>query len=158
MTFYEVNLKLQDIIDEQARMAKELSEIRGLLEKPKKNSGPKGPKKEFDRESDEYNLTNYFVDNLCVSNDVFNKKYSKMSYTQQVNHIQRWAQDIDKLIRIDGQSPEDIKKVIEWVFNDPFWSTVVLSTANLRKNFPKLYPKVFRNHVSSNKGSSKELI
>lgn len=158
MTFYEVNLKLQDIIDEQARMAKELGEIRGLLEKPKKNSGPKEPKKIFDVTSQEIIRTEHFIAHLRATNSVFNKKIEKMSDKQYENFVQRWAQDIDKLIRIDGQSPEDIKKVIEWVFNDPFWSTVVLSTANLRKNFPKLYPKVFKNYVSSNKGSSKELI
>jgi hypothetical protein len=141
-TFHNHDIEdiLKDILDEQCRMAKELSELRGLLEKPKKTETE--PKKKFDRESDEYNLAEYFVQNLCVLNDVFNKKYSKMSYAQQVNHIQKWAQDIDKLIRIDGQSTKDIKMVIDWIYNfDPFWSTVVLSTGNLRKNFPKLYPK-----------------
>lgn len=140
-TFHNHDIEdiLKDILDEQCRMAKELSELRGLLEKPKKTETE--PKKKFDRESDEYNLAEYFVQNLCVLNDVFNKKYSKMSYAQQVNHIQKWAQDIDKLIRIDGQKYRDIKMVIDWIYNDPFWSTVVLSTGNLRKNFPKLYPK-----------------
>ena len=133
---------VEDILDEQCRMAKELAEIRGLLEKPKRKEIE--PKKKFDRESDEYNLAEYFVQNLCVLNDVFNKKYSKMSYAQQVNHIQKWAQDIDKLMRIDGQKYGDIKMVIGWIYNDPFWSTVVLSTANLRKNFPKLYPKAVK--------------
>jgi hypothetical protein len=133
---------IKDIIDEQCRMAKELAEIRGLLEKPKRKEVE--PKKKFEKDSEEYGLAEYFVQNLCVLNDVFNKKYSKMSYSQQVNHIQKWAQDIDKLMRIDGQKYGDIKMVIDWIYNDPFWSTVVLSTANLRKNFPKLYPKAER--------------
>jgi hypothetical protein len=145
-TFHNHDIEdiLKDILDEQCRMAKELSELRGLLEKPKKTETE--PKKKFERESDEYNLAEYFVQNLCVLNDVFNKKYSKMSYAQQVNHIQKWAQDIDKLIRIDGQKYGDIKMVIDWIYNDPFWSTVVLSTGNLRKNFPKLYPKAVKRY------------
>lgn len=159
-TFHNHDIEdiLKDILDEQCRMAKELSELRGLLEKPKKTETE--PKKKFDRESDEYNLAEYFVQNLCVLNDVFNKKYSKMSYAQQVNHIQKWAQDIDKLIRIDGQKYGDIKMVIDWIYNDPFWSTVVLSTANLRKNFPKLYPKAatkFRVENSLPTASMREL-
>jgi hypothetical protein len=135
------NHDIEDILKD---ILKELSELRGLLEKPKKTETE--PKKKFDRESDEYNLAEYFVQNLCVLNDVFNKKYSKMSYAQQVNHIQKWAQDIDKLIRIDGQKYGDIKMVIDWIYNDPFWSTVVLSTGNLRKNFPKLYPKAAKRY------------
>lgn len=141
-TFYDIEVVLRDILDEQCRMAKELAEIRGLLEKPKRKEVE--PKKKFDEGSDEYLLTVRFIDNLVVLNDVFSKKYSKMSYAQQVNHIQKWAQDIDKLMRIDGQKYGDIKMVIDWIYNDPFWSTVVLSTANLRKNFPKLYPKAVK--------------
>lgn len=133
---------LKDLIDEQCRISKEIAEIRGLLEKPKKKEVE--PKKKFEKDSEEYSLAEYFVQNLCVLNDVFNKKFIKMSYNQQVNHIQKWAQDIDKLMRIDGQKYGDIKMVIDWIYNDPFWSTVVLSTANLRKNFPKLYPKAER--------------
>ena len=159
-TFHNHDIEdiLKDILDEQCRISKEIAEIRGLLEKPKKTETE--PKKKFDRESDEYNLAEYFVQNLCVLNDVFNKKYSKMSYAQQVNHIQKWAQDIDKLIRIDGQSTKDIKMVIDWIYNDPFWSTVVLSTGNLRKNFPKLYPKAatkFRVENSLPTASMREL-
>lgn len=130
---------VKDVMDEQCRISKEIAEIRGLLERPKKTETE--PKKKFDTASPQYQLTGCFVDNLCVLNDVFSKKYSKMSHAQQQNHIQKWAQEIDKLIRIDGQSTKDIKMVIEWLYNDPFWSTVVLSTGNLRKNFPKLYPK-----------------
>lgn len=147
---------IKDIIDEQCRMAKELAEIRGLLEKPKRKEVE--PKKKFEKDSEEYGLAEYFVQNLCVLNDVFNKKYSKMSYSQQVNHIQKWAQDIDKLMRIDGQKYGDIKMVIDWIYNDPFWSTVVLSTASLRKNFPKLYPKVAKKYREIPTSSMKELV
>jgi hypothetical protein len=147
---------LKDILDEQCRIVKELSEIRGLLEKPKKKTVE--PKKKFDENSGEYILTVRFIDNLVVLNDVFSKKYSKMSYAQQQNHIQKWAQDIDKLMRIDNQDYDDILRVIDWIYNDPFWSTVVLSTASLRKNFPKLYPKVAKKYREIPTSSMKELV
>lgn len=66
--------------------------------------------------------------------------------------LQKWASEIDKLIRIDKRTPEEIAKVIEFSQSDSFWKSNILSTATLRKQFPKLFLKA-SNGTSSNKSS-----
>jgi len=53
-------------------------------------------------------------------------------------NLKEWELQIDRMIRIDNRTPEEIKKIIDWLPHDEFWSTVVLSPANLRKNYDKL--------------------
>jgi hypothetical protein len=56
--------------------------------------------------------------------------------------IQKWAVDIDKLIRIDGQTPEEVEQVIEWCQSDSFWKPNILSGSTLRKQWDKLTAKM----------------
>jgi len=50
----------------------------------------------------------------------------------------QWAGEIDRMIRLDGRSPERIEAVIRWCVRDPFWSVNILSAAKLRKHFDRL--------------------
>lgn len=43
-----------------------------------------------------------------------------------------WAGVLDKLIRIDGHSPEEILRIIRWARRDPFWSQNFISLLKLR--------------------------
>lgn len=47
--------------------------------------------------------------------------------------VESGAETIDKLIRLDGFSLEDIRKVLLWAISDEFWSKQVRSLACLRK-------------------------
>jgi len=49
-----------------------------------------------------------------------------------------WAKDLDLLHRLDGQSWDDIERVIRWCQADDFWSQNILSGAKLRKQMPSL--------------------
>ena len=81
-------------------------------------------------------------------------KYSKYEYSEEADRLahlflqmsgvtfregkkehilKSWVDSIVKLHRIDGEDYSDIKKVIEWVTNDPFWRTNCLSPAKLRR-------------------------
>lgn len=55
---------------------------------------------------------------------------------------QKWAKHIDLMVRIDGRTPEDIEKVIQWCQSDSFWMNNVLSTEKLRKQYDALYMKM----------------
>lgn len=57
-------------------------------------------------------------------------------------NIQTWAKDIDRMIRLDHRTPEDIRAVIEWCQADSFWQNNILSTAKLRKQFDQLVLKM----------------
>lgn len=52
--------------------------------------------------------------------------------------VNRWAKDIDKMIRIDNRNISDIEKAILWAMNDSFWQRNIWSGANLRKYYDRL--------------------
>jgi hypothetical protein len=54
-------------------------------------------------------------------------------------NITAWAAEIDKLVRLDGRSSEDIRAVIEWCQTDTFWCTNVMSANTLREKFDRLW-------------------
>jgi len=54
-------------------------------------------------------------------------------------NVNSWAKEIDKMIRIDKRSEQDIKDVLNFATNDSFWQSNILSTAKLRKHFDRLY-------------------
>jgi hypothetical protein len=55
-----------------------------------------------------------------------------------------WARDIDKLIRIDGHSPEEIEAVIRWCQADPFWQANIRSCKKLREKYDTLEDQMKR--------------
>ena len=66
-----------------------------------------------------------------------NKRFKKRTEAQ----LAKWAEDIEKLIRIDKAPPAEIGQVIDWVVEDSFWSPNILSANKLREHYPKLYKK-----------------
>lgn len=52
--------------------------------------------------------------------------------------IERWASDIEKLHRIDGQDWKAIEWVIEWVHQNSFWCQNIRSGQTLRAKFEEL--------------------
>jgi len=56
--------------------------------------------------------------------------------------LQKWAKDIDLMIRIDNRDTSEISQVIEWSQQDQFWQSNILSTSSLRKKFDRLKAKM----------------
>ncbi|MHC4618587.1 MAG: hypothetical protein ACYTEQ_12645 [Planctomycetota bacterium] len=52
--------------------------------------------------------------------------------------LQRWAVHVDRLIRVDKRTPEQIEAVIRWCQEDDFWQNNILSTEKLRKQLDRL--------------------
>jgi len=57
-------------------------------------------------------------------------------------NLQTWAKDVDLMIRIDHRTPEEIRAIIEWCQDDPFWKNNILSTGKLREKFDQLSLKM----------------
>ena len=55
--------------------------------------------------------------------------------------IQKWASQMDAILRIDGRDPPEIKAVIEFAQSDQFWKTNILSVEKLRKQYDQLNAK-----------------
>jgi len=54
-------------------------------------------------------------------------------------NLETWADEIRKLIEIDRQPLPVAWEVFNWANKDKFWQGNILSAANFRKHFPKLY-------------------
>lgn len=65
--------------------------------------------------------------------------------------IEQWANDIDKLNRIDNYSWEVIESVLRWAKNDNFWCNNIQSGVKFREKFEQLYPK---SMMSNNKNKT----
>lgn len=80
-------------------------------------------------------------DEVRLSELLFEKILSRNPNHKKPN-LQTWATDVDRMIRIDRRTPEEIRRVIEWCQSDPFWQNNILSTAKLRKQFDQLLLKM----------------
>lgn len=63
--------------------------------------------------------------------------------------IERWAADVDRMLRIDGRDPQEVEEVIRWSQGDDFWRGNILSGSKLRQQFDKLTLQMRRD---GNKG------
>jgi hypothetical protein len=54
------------------------------------------------------------------------------------NISSRWIADMDKIMRIDGHSAEEVEAVILWCQQDSFWCSNILSPTKLRTQFDAL--------------------
>jgi hypothetical protein len=54
----------------------------------------------------------------------------------------KWAEDMNKIHRLDGRTYEQIEYMIKWTQNDGFWSQNILSASKLRDKFNDLIPKL----------------
>ncbi len=53
-------------------------------------------------------------------------------------NLTTWAQEIDRMIRLDHRTREKIEDIIRWSQRDPFWSLNILSPSKLRQKFDQL--------------------
>lgn len=97
--------------------------------RPTTNKNQKKEKKEkkYPCNSDELRLSELLLSLIVAKKPDFRRP-----------DVQRWAVQIDRMIRLDGRTPERIEAVIRWCRRDPFWSKTILSTIGLRMQFDRL--------------------
>jgi hypothetical protein len=64
---------------------------------------------------------------------------------------QRWFRDMERMIRLDGRDPEQVQKVIVWLFSSPdevaqFWAPNIQSPDKLRAKWDVIAAQVRRKH------------
>jgi len=69
------------------------------------------------------------------------------------NITKTWLGDMDKLIRLDHATPQQIETIIDWCQQDTFWHTNILSPKKLRKQWDTLVMQ----HKQQNKPSTRTL-
>ena len=68
-------------------------------------------------------------------------------------NLQKWAIHIDRLIRLDSRSVEEIEKVMRWCQEDGFWQNNILSTEKLRKQYDQLKLKMEAENGNARRGN-----
>ena len=83
------------------------------------------------------------------------KKYDRQ-YSPPRKHIETWAEDIEKLHRIDKREYTDIERVIRWVKSDGnFWLSNIMSGSKLREKFPQLFTQMTQSKgICKGKGNA----
>ena len=108
--------------------------VKDNIKTVKKNICQPSKVKTFDPHDISYLLSETLIDqikrNLPNGKDVQNGNREKT--------IQRWASDIDKMIRLDNRPVCDIWNMIIWCHYDDFWFKNILSGSKLRKQYDKL--------------------
>jgi len=84
------------------------------------------------------------IQSLCPKSDAFRLAELLLSLILarkpdfKKPNLQGWAKDIDRMIRLDKRTPEQIEAVIRWCQQDLFWQSNILSAAKLREKFDQL--------------------
>ncbi|MBG9756747.1 hypothetical protein ABD89_13740 [Lysinibacillus sphaericus] len=94
-------------------------------------------KPKYDEENTYYKMAVYFHEKVSV---VANE--AGISHLIKKSNMQSWADDMRKLIEIDQVDKHLAKQVMDWVTQDSFWRTNVLSAKKLRDKFVELAIKM----------------
>lgn len=119
------------------------TEKKGGLFAPTKETITKETTKEiYSPNSDEFKLSELLL-NLILKRNPMNK----------VPDLQRWALQVNRMIRLDSRKADDIEAVIEWCQANEFWQNNVLSTEKLRQKFDQLYLKMEAENAKHKTGN-----
>jgi uncharacterized protein YlaN (UPF0358 family) len=88
----------------------------------------------FSKDCLEHKISLYLQNKIIENNPAFKERTD--------SQLQKWCKEIDRLIRLDKAKTADIKKIIDWVYQDSFWNSNILSAGGLRKHYPQLWKKV----------------
>ncbi|MGE7951654.1 replication protein [Lysinibacillus xylanilyticus] len=94
-------------------------------------------KLKYDEENTYFKMAVYFHEKVAaVANE------AGISHLIKKSNMQTWADDMRKLIEIDQVDKHLAKQVMDWVTQDSFWRTNVLSAKKLRDKFMELAIKM----------------
>ena len=92
----------------------------------------KSTKKEFDKDSVQIQLARFMI------NEMLKIKPDSRVPKNDVKSLQRWAKDIDYMIRLDKRTPKNIAELFRWSQEDNFWCANIRSPRKLREKWDTL--------------------
>jgi len=134
MTFHEISVPSPErcLLNDERGMMNDESHVRS----PDVVSEGEGDNEEENfRESPECQLTNKLIasirelDMQCKVPDTDSK-------------LKKWAEPVEKLMRLDGRTYEQVEYVINWVAKHSFWKSRIRSPDKLRKKFDDLVAQI----------------
>jgi len=100
----------------------------------------------------EYSQQNKFADDslpMVLALYLLEKIRQNNPKAKQPN-LQSWCSDVDKIIRIDGYTEHEIKRVIDYSQEDKFWKANILSAGKLRDKIGTLTVQAGTKEVAKN--------
>jgi len=91
-------------------------------------------------------VSNYLAG--LLKKNIFNYKPNHKPISD--NQLQTWAEEIDRMIRIDGRSPERIYQAVIWLFTDNLKNEAqfaVFSAGSLREKFDRIEVQIARRDI-----------
>ncbi len=107
------------------------------IKKPTKKKATPKKTNTYDEDSTYFKMAKYFFGRV-----------SAVAEAEGLNHLilkadlQKWSDEMRKLIEIDKQDKQLVKNVMDWATTDSFWKTNVLSAKKLRDKFGELAIKM----------------
>ncbi len=104
----------------------------------KNDKNVKNIKNIYSKNSIEFRLSELLF-NLILERNPKNKKHD----------LQKWALQVDRMVRLDSRKVVDIEDVIKWSQANEFWQNNIISTQKLRDKFDQLYMKMEAENAKS---------
>jgi hypothetical protein len=112
----------------------------------KKKEKSSSPKQVYDEDSIHYQLALRLFKNILSNNPDYKEP-----------NLQSWANDVRLMMERDNRTEEQISYLMDWVQNDSFWKTNILSVSKLREKYDQLVMRVKENMNKQNKMVEKQL-
>jgi hypothetical protein len=68
---------------------------------------------------------------------IFDTIKAKYTHTKTPN-FEEWAKELDRAVRLDGRTLEDLWKVFRWAHRSDFWCSNILSAKTLRNSYDRM--------------------
>ena len=96
-------------------------------EKNIKDNSRKSAKRTYDVDSNYYQLSVFLFEEMKKNNP-------------EVKHpdFDKWADEVRKMIDLDGRKEEQVRNMITWSQSNDFWKGIVLSTKKLREKYDQM--------------------
>ncbi|USK46321.1 replication protein [Cytobacillus oceanisediminis] len=104
---------------------------------PKIVKPTKEAKAKYTEDNSYYRMALYFYKRVSIV-----AKDAGVGHLIAKANLQSWADDFRKLVELDKVDKQLAKDVMDWVTQDPFWRTNVLSAKKLREKFTDLAIKM----------------
>jgi len=95
----------------------------------------------FSGEEKKVELSKIYLD---MANYMF-AKIKELNPNNKKPNIIKWGNDFRKMVEIDKREPKEIGKLINWIYKDDFWYSVILSPKKLRDKYDTLIIKARGN-------------
>lgn len=121
------NTELEKELEKELESDNNINSNNSMSEKSKKKSNDKKPDPSFDEKSEQFVLSDYL--RHCILN---NNPTAKVPNDKD---LQKWAYEVDKMMRLDHRTYNQIETNIMKCQYDDFWKKNILSMKKLREKF-----------------------